>query len=157
MARGVARVEAALRGAHRISLDTNVLIAAADPSDRRQPCAVWLLDEIEAGRFDCAISSVAAAEILVGALRAGVEKGLAAQGFLSRYPNMTIEPVTFEIAVDAAQVRALTRLRLPDSIIIATAIARGADALVHGDKEWRTKVGAYSSDVAFVDITDYCS
>jgi len=46
--------------------------------------------------------------------------------------------VTYDIAREAARIRALAGLRTPDALIIATAVVTTADILVTNDRSWRT-------------------
>jgi predicted nucleic acid-binding protein len=50
--------------------------------------------------------------------------------------NWEIVPVTEEIAILAARIRAVRRLRLPDAIQVATAVATGSVALVTHDVDF---------------------
>lgn len=154
---GAAELAGALTGIRQIGLDASVLIATSDERDPRRPCARWLLMEIERGRFQGLISSVTAAEVLVGVLRRGVPRALAAGAFLRQFPNVRVEPFTLQIAVDAARVRQITTLRLPDAAVVATALARGAQAVVHGDADWVGQTEPYAAEAKFVYIGDYCA
>jgi len=151
-----AQLARALTASRRIGLDTSVFLMAADARDRRQECAAWLLDEIARGRFECAISTICAAELLTGAILRGASRGVAAQTLLRRYPHLRIEPVTIDVAADAAELRVATRIRLPDALIIATALVAGLDALVHGDAEWTTRVGPHVTGLRLLDLNEYC-
>ena len=53
---------------------------------------------------------------------------------------MQLAEVTYSIARTAAGMRAMTRLALPDAIVIATAIERGADVVATNDRQWPSSV-----------------
>lgn len=54
-------------------------------------------------------------------------------------PGLTIIDFDQRHAVEAALVRGLTGLRLPDAAVIAAARLAGAGALVGNDRQWRNK------------------
>jgi len=154
----LASLQAALRGARRIALDTSVILAAGDAADPRQPCARWLLDEIERGRFAFAvISSLTVAEALVRAVNSSFEEGIAAQTALRNFPHLTVAALDFDIAVEVAHVRATTKLKMPDAIVLGTAIAHQVEAVVHGDDEWATKAEPYAAALRLVYLGDHCA
>ena len=150
-------LQATLRGVSRFALDTSVLIAAADASDPRRPCARWLLDEVERGRFAFAvISTLTVAEALVRAVGASFEEGVAAQTALRNFPHLTIAPLDFDIAVEVAHVRGATRLKMPDAIVLGTAIAHEVEAIVHADDDWVTKAKPYAGTIKLINLGDHC-
>lgn len=153
----LASLQAALRGVRRVAIDTSVWLAAADADDPRQPCARWLLDEIERGRFTFAvISAVTVTESLVRAVSASFEDGVTAQTALRTFPNLTVAPLDFDIAVEVAHVRAATRLKMPDAVVLGTAIAHQVEAIVHADDEWKHKAKPYSGALKVICIGDHC-
>lgn len=153
----VASLRAALTGVRRIALDTSVILAASDATDPRQYCARWLLDEIERGRFSFAvISSLTVAEALVRAVNSSFEEGLAAQTALRSFPNLTVAGLDFDIAVEVAHIRGATKLKMPDAIVLGTAIAHQTEAIVHGDDEWATKAKPYATALRLVNLGDHC-
>ena len=150
-------LHAALRGASRLALDTSVVIAAGDAADPRQPCARWLLDEVESGRFTfTVISTLTVAEALVPAVGASFEEGVAAQTALRNFPHLTIAPLDFDIAVEVAHVRGATKLKMPDAIVLGTAIAHHVEAIVHADDAWVTKAKPYAGMLKLIYLGDHC-
>jgi len=89
----------------------------------------------EAGQIAIVISTITLAEVLSGPLRTGNEM-LAAQyrEALTGAPGWRVISVDADIAVSAARLRGRYKLRLPDAIQVATAIATGAQALLTNDK-----------------------
>lgn len=53
-------------------------------------------------------------------------------------PDLEIVPVSREILLDAAALRARQKLRTPDAIQLATGIRAGATLAVSNDKLWRS-------------------
>ena len=98
-----------------------------------------LFEAYEQGALHIAISTIAVAEVLAGpfkhrqdALAKRYEKALA--GF-------EVVPVSQEIAVTAARLRAGSGLRLPDALQAATALEVGAVALVTHDRDFSRLTG----------------
>jgi predicted nucleic acid-binding protein len=56
--------------------------------------------------------------------------------FVGDFPNIQVEPVGLDVAIQAARIRALARLDPADALIVATGILAGARVLVTGDREW---------------------
>ena len=119
-------------------LDTNVLIAyLADGQAISRAAKVLVDDWMHAGRNQAIVSMISVMELLVGPSRAGYDDSPYRE-FLNFYPHLTLHEVTFEIARTAAQIRAKTNARTPDSLIIATGIIAKADYLVTNDSAWTT-------------------
>ncbi|RLC92522.1 MAG: hypothetical protein DRI39_08185 [Chloroflexi bacterium] len=53
------------------------------------------------------------------------------------YPNLSLVPVTAEIAEEAAVLRAKYRIRAPDAIHLATGLVHSAEALISNDGSLR--------------------
>ena len=138
------RLDAALTGVERVYLDTSVCIAFHSQGESVHPAARHLIQRIADNEESIAgyISVVTAAELLVRPLR-GVSAELEVMHrFLRRVPNLRIIDVDFEIALQAANIRALTRLALPDAIIIATAILSACEAIVTDDERWSRRLAS---------------
>lgn len=56
--------------------------------------------------------------------------------FVGDFPNIQVEPVGLDVAIQAARIRALARLDPADALIVATGMLAGARVLVTGDREW---------------------
>lgn len=56
---------------------------------------------------------------------------------LSYFPNLELAPVSRDVLLDAAGLRARYRLRTPDAIVVATGLQSGATAAVTNDDSWR--------------------
>lgn len=151
-----ASLEAALRDVRRISLDTTIFLAQASATDPRRACAQWVVDQVQAGRFECVISAISAAELLVRPSATDLVQAVAAQTALRQFPHLRVEAFTLDLAVDAAHVRAVTKLKLPDAIVLATALANRVEAIVHADEEWDAKAAAYASAIRLVNLNRHC-
>ena len=153
----LASLQATLRGVRRLALDTSVLLAAGDATDPRQACARWLLEEVERRRFTfTVISTLTVAEALVRPVSTSFAEGVTAQTALRSFPNLSIAPLDFDIAVEVAHVRGATKLKMPDAIVLGTAIAHQVEAIVHADEEWVTKAKPYAQALKIIYLGEHC-
>lgn len=92
-------------------------------------------DAAESGELEVTISAITLAEVLTGPLQHGNEL-LAAQyeRALTSATGWRVFAVNQQVAVQAARLRTVYKLRLPDAIQVATAVVVGAHALVTHDK-----------------------
>jgi predicted nucleic acid-binding protein len=78
--------------------------------------------------------------MLVRPIRAGERHLLTMHRFLRDFPNLQIVNTDFEVAHQAANIRALTRLALPDSLIVGTAIMSACEVIVTNDERWARRL-----------------
>jgi predicted nucleic acid-binding protein len=121
-----------------IHLDAGVIIGFLDASDaHHQTSRAALAAALQHGDH-LALAASALAESLVGPARRGESAVNAVRNFVEHLP-IAIIPLDIEIATTAARLRARHRaLRLPDALVIATAIEHDADHLVTTDRKWPT-------------------
>jgi predicted nucleic acid-binding protein len=116
-------------------VDTNPIVYWLErhPSfaDRFRP----LFEGHSAGNFRFAISTVTIAEVLAGPLRAGDET-LTAR-YRAILESWRVVDLTADIAESAARIRASLRMKLPDAVQAASALAINADALVTHDRDFQ--------------------
>jgi predicted nucleic acid-binding protein len=93
----------------------------------------------EEGRVELALSTITLAEVLTGPYKAG-EMALAKryEKALSSYQIMSFSAA---VAIQAAQLRALYGLKLPDAAQLAIALEMGAAALVTHDRDFSAVKG----------------
>ena len=137
-----ARLNAALANVERVYLDTSVCIAFHSQGESVHPVARHLIQRVASEQDPVVgyISVITAAELLVRPLRGVSADVELMHRFLRRVPNLRIIDVDFEVALQAANIRALTRLALPDALIIATAILSGCQAIVTNDERWSRRL-----------------
>jgi len=118
--------------------DDRTVVLVRKPRKWAEEMAGLLFRRIEdpAGPVHGYCSVVSAAELLVRPIRAGSAQMTNIHEFLTSYPNFTALPVDLIVAVQAANVRAATNLGVPDSIIVASALLAGCDAVVSNDARW---------------------
>ncbi len=111
----------------RVALDADVVIAFLDPADAQHEVAVQALGPHLAVSDELLISATVYAEVIIRPLQQGtaekVDEFLAAAG-------VQVIDIDRSLARAAADLRAHhRRLRLPDAVALATALARDAEFL----------------------------
>jgi predicted nucleic acid-binding protein len=134
---GLIPLRAFLRRHRRIALDTSIFIyyLEANPSyvDMAGEVFTWL----ERTSNTAVTSSLTMTELLVQPYRAGNEALVNRYfGLLSLFPHLEWVAPDLAIADAAAQIRAHQRLRTPDALQAATAIRRGASAILTNDGDF---------------------
>ena len=118
----------------RVTVDSAPIIYFLEDHAKLAARFAPVFDAAAQGALSIFVSTITVAEVVAGPLKAGNEI-LAAQycEALRASKNWEIIPVTEEIAILAARIRAIRNLRLPDAIQVATAVATGSVALVTHD------------------------
>lgn len=121
-----------------ITLDTAPIIYFLQDHPIFAPLVAPIFEAADRGELGIVISAVTLAEVLTGPLQAKNEV-LAARyrETLTCSPGWELWPVDEEVAATAARFRAEYKLRTPDAIQIATAIASRSHAFVTNDKRLR--------------------
>jgi len=118
-------------------LDAGVIIGVLDARDIHHTAARQALTTaVERGDV-LALPASAYAEALVAPSRRGASAVRALDRFLDDLAA-DVEPITRQLAKRAAALRARhgTRLRLPDALVIATALHLRADRVLTTDRRW---------------------
>jgi predicted nucleic acid-binding protein len=118
-------------------LDAGVVIAMLDATDAHHPASRAALREALDRGDDLVLPASAYAECLVGPLRRGPDAAAIVDAFLEALPAR-VEPVTRSIARVAAALRARhgRAVRLPDALVLATAVELHAHLLLTTDAGW---------------------
>jgi len=127
----------------RIYLDTNIVIYLVEDSPNAPQVQAYLLSQVNATLYS---SNLTLMECLVKPLQQG---DLAMQRrFVTFFQSLAIVPARRQVFRRAAQIRAATRLRTPDSLHIAFASCARCDIFLTGDsqiaQQWQQWVGRYS-------------
>ncbi len=93
-----------------------------------------LFERHAAGELEFAVTTMTIAEVLTGPLGAGEEA--LAKRYRAVMESWQVVTLTVEIAESAARWRAASKLKLPDAIQVASALAINADALVTHDRDF---------------------
>jgi predicted nucleic acid-binding protein len=127
----------ALRGHQRILIDSSVWIYHFEQHTEFGAPAGRVIEGLEEGVYRGITSELTLLELIVRPLLLGRQDIADEYELLLNYfPNLELEPITREILLDAAALRARYRLRTPDAILLATAIHSRATAAVTNDDAW---------------------
>lgn len=119
-----------------VLIDTNIILNAKNVNESYSTYSLQILDAVEDGLIQGIISIISIAELCTGYYSQGDMKGKEELlAHLISNKDFVIVDLDLEIADAAAKIRADTGLRLPDAIIIAAGMAKGAQYLVTHDKE----------------------
>ena len=124
-----------------VALDTNIFIEVKNKEPDYE-FSKRILDWIDSGALRCVVSTVLLAEVCAGYHAAGElnEK----DDFLTHIfssQNYDVMELSAGRADEAGRVRAVTELRLPDAIIIASALKGRAEYLVSNDLSLKKAMG----------------
>ncbi len=117
------------------ALDTVTFIYFLEQHPRYYPAAKDIFTQIESGRIAATCSTLIFAELLVPLFKTK-ETGKADKltHILSNFPHLSIQPITSEISIDAAKLRADYGFRTPDAIHLASALRAKARSFITNDK-----------------------
>lgn len=136
----------------RVALDSNILIYFLEDVKPYADNVESLLRSFTKREKIGVISAISIAEILTGFYASeDEERSLKAKEFLEdlTHDGFEIAQVTFEIADLAAQLRAKKGGKLPDALIVATAIKKGAETIYSQDQELQR----YKEEIKITKIT----
>ena len=98
-----------------------------------------IFQRIKSGTLRACTATLTLAETLVVPLRKKNETLFEKfETFLTKTPDLTILPLTEEIAMETAKIRAEFSFKTPDAIQLATARTNGVDCFLTNDKELKT-------------------
>jgi predicted nucleic acid-binding protein len=137
-----AKLESVIGPGASLLLDTSAILAYLDGTESISVVAAVILDEFIATERNPAImSAVSVTEALVRPFRArSASAAGTVEAFLRSFPNLSVAPVTYEIAREAARIRAATAIRTPDAMILATATVVGSEIVVANDDRWQRAI-----------------
>jgi len=126
-------------GRHKhVLIDTGVWIYHFEQHAEFGAAAGQVIESLEDGRFRGVASELTLLELTVRPLQLGRQDVADDyETLLSYFPNLELVPISREILMEAAALRARHRLRTPDAIQIATGLAEGATLAVTNDAGWR--------------------
>jgi predicted nucleic acid-binding protein len=134
----IAELDRLIGDAHRAFLDTSACVAYHSGGEIIHPLARHVVRRISSDDDPLVgyISVVTAAELLVRPMRGAAADLSLMHQFLRGIPHFQILDVDFEIAQQAATIRAVTRLRLPDALLVGTALLSGCEVIITNDEVW---------------------
>jgi len=121
-----------------VYLDTNIFVYALEGFERFEPLLSDLFKQIQDGQLRAVTSELTLAEVLVKPLADGETEICAAYtAAVQDSGGLEVVPITREVLIEAAGIRAKTGVRLPDAIHIATSILSGCQTFLTNDKSIR--------------------
>lgn len=129
---------ALLTGHSLVALDTSVWIYHLEDHPQFGPLARELLQGVSAGRCAALVSELTLLELLVRPFERGRDDVADEyEVLLTHFPHVRLVPVSREVLLAAARLRARYRVRTPDAILIASAMVFGATRIVTNDRRWQ--------------------
>jgi predicted nucleic acid-binding protein len=127
-------------GRHRrVLIDTSVWIYHFEQNLKLGQPAGRVIEGLEAGKFRGIASELTLLELTVKPLQLGRQD--VADNYevlLDYFPNLELHPISRDILLEAAALRARHRLRTPDAIQIATGLRMGTTLAITNDEAWRS-------------------
>jgi predicted nucleic acid-binding protein len=118
----------------RVYLDTNFFIYTLEAVEPWVRVARRVLAALDEGACSGVTSELSLAECLVKPLQLGqAEVVQTYQAFLQERRFLSVVPITRELLAEAARLRAISRIKLPDAIHAATALQRGCTSFLTND------------------------
>ena len=142
-----------IQGHRAIALDTCFWIYHFENHPDYQKLTTQILADVSAGRVHAYVSELTLLELLVRPLQ--LERQDIADEYemlLTHFPNLDLVPISRDILLQAASIRAKYGLRAPDTIIVASGIMRGATLAITNDEKWKRV-----EEIKVVCLSDFLS
>ena len=137
MEQGLSKFKKTAAKHSRLALDTPCLLYYIEKNPKYLKLAEIIFEDLlQANRGEIIASTLLLTEILIRPITQNrPELVLDYKSVVSK--NITLYPLSEEIAEYAAYLRARYKFATPDAIHIGTAIEEGASAIIGNDKRWR--------------------
>lgn len=130
---------------NRIYLDTNIWIYALEDVAEYRESLTALFEAARERSLMIITSELMLAKTLVTSVKAGdTAKQKAYTEAITATNSTNAVPVSRSILLEAARIRGSTKLKLPDAIHAATAIASECTTFLTNDKQFRTVEGLHT-------------
>lgn len=123
-----------LKRFRRIAVDTNILISIFAQEKAGKKLVAIIDAAAGKGTHELMASVLTFSECAVLPYREGNWAALDQIKLMFQMPNLTVYPMDEIVAEEAARIRGIYNLRMPDAIIAATAVVHKADVLLTSDK-----------------------
>lgn len=118
----------------KVYLDANFFIYVLEAAEPWARAAREVLETLDRGELTAVTSELSLAECLVKPLELKhSDIAEAYLEFLKDHHFLAVGPVTREILIEAARLRSLSRIKLPDAIHAATALQKGCSSFLTND------------------------
>jgi predicted nucleic acid-binding protein len=136
-----------IAGSHqKVLIDASVWIYHFEQHPQFGATVGRIIEDLEAGKFRGVASELTLLELTVRPLQLGRQD--VADDYevlLGYFPHFELEPISRDILLEAAGLRARHRLRTPDAIQLATGLEAGATLAFTNDGAWR--------DLPFIEVS----
>lgn len=123
----------------RILLDSSALIAYLNGGEPASEVAELLIDSfVRSARNTAVVSMVSVLEVLVRPLRRSQTAYHHVHDFLTKFPNLRLQPIDMAVAQEAASVRATQGLKTPDALVVASGLVAQVERVVTNDERWKS-------------------
>ena len=145
------RLDPLLSGCRKIGLDTSILICHFEDDAVFGSAASRILSKVSES-LEAVVSTLAVTELLIRPFRSRhpgeAEKVV---DLLRRIPNCKYISPDFDIAIEAARIRARYSLATVDSVHLATSLVAGADLFITNDGDFRKTLGKEKIKVVMLE------
>lgn len=118
-------------------IDSSVFLGAKNPDEPEHRDCLRVLQLVDQKRITGLVSAITVAEVAAGYYLENDPRGRKEfLSYLRASQRVIVVPVDLEVAELAARLRSEVPLRLPDALIVATALHRGAECVVTHDREF---------------------
>jgi predicted nucleic acid-binding protein len=139
----------------RMTIDSTGLISYLNGTEETTAACRWIFDDlIGSGRCDGVLPSVSVAEALQRPIVRGGEAVREVLDLLDSFEDVQVRSADFLVAAEAARIRALTRISLPDAIVIATAVLTSSQVLVTNDQRMAVAARAAVPELKVVLLSE---
>ncbi|MFC1532324.1 type II toxin-antitoxin system VapC family toxin [Thermodesulfobacteriota bacterium] len=131
----------------RVLVDTNIIIYLTDSIPSYDGLSRLLFEMIEKGDVSAVISVISIAEVMQGTLRKGlIRSTMDVKNYLLNFPNAYCQEITAEVLGHIGLDSAIqwSKLRTPDSLIIASGLANDVDLFISNDQHFKKAISKKS-------------
>ncbi|WP_412049599.1 type II toxin-antitoxin system VapC family toxin [Hoeflea sp. Naph1] len=124
-----------MKNGDHVYLDSNIVITILEQTAPLNRPQKRFIDALETGQLTGISSHLTLAECLIKPMRESNEQAIeAVLQFLENQEHVELLPVSPDILVKAAGIRAVSGTKLPDAIHLASAVAAGCQTFLSDDK-----------------------
>jgi len=127
----------------KILVDTNIIIYLTDSIQPYVSLSRMLFEMIEKDEAQACFSIVTIAEVMQGPLKRGfVESAMKVRDFLLNFPNTFCQEITAIVLEQIGEDNRIkwSKLRIVDSLIIASGLINGVEKIISNDKHFMEAV-----------------
>ncbi|MFZ0240822.1 MAG: type II toxin-antitoxin system VapC family toxin [Desulfobacterales bacterium] len=123
-----------------VLIDSNIIIYLTDSVSPYSALSRRLFEMIEIGEVSALVSIVSVGEVMQGPLKRGLyQAALEVKDYLLNFPNLFCESITSKVLDIIGKDKRIqwSKLRMVDSLIIASALKNNVDRIVSNDDHFK--------------------